>query len=462
MRLTDAQGRPLVQSEVNFVVPRLDRDLGLCIDPFLLFKSKEARLRTFHDLLIEVFARAIRAQQNGDRSELDRLVDFPEVDEIGFGYSAKRIKGSGMGRSLNRLVAETLAGSPALLERGVHHLEELQLLSTHIGPDRISDMTANILKEELARYTVEQCGLWDIPVSSGVPLPHVFDSESFRWRDLYVDLPLDPSTGRALLFVPRRMVRVLPWINYGEYANNEFRLFLRAAKETAPSRLQGGRRGGPTKLEVVAITRRRLDVLDQYVARKEREQAAAEPDLGAEAPVEPRAEALVRELAEIPPGRENASRYQRTTLAILNHLFEPELTGGRLEQATIHGTERRDIVFTNESDKSFWQYVRLSYGNWLVMFEAKNVQAVTNPHINQVATYLGDRIGRFGVILARKPAQRAQVLKTISVFNDSSPRKVVLVIHDGDLERMLRMKDRGVAPTKHIQELYREFKLRLQ
>jgi hypothetical protein len=59
-------------------------------------------------------------------------------------------------------------------------------------------------------------------------------------------------------------------------------------------------------------------------------------------------------------------------LEVLNYLFNPELIDGEPEVRTIDGTERRDIIFTNDSDESFWEYVRTAHDGIFLMFEAKN------------------------------------------------------------------------------------------
>lgn len=468
MLLSQALSLPISQAQVDFVIPDVDQDRRLCIDPFLLYKSREPGFHLLHAHLVEVFNTAFRHYRAGDRSEMDRLIDFPEVDNIALGYSVGRTKGSGMGTYLNQLVGETLANSPDLLDRGIRHIEELQLVSLGIGPDRISDMAANLLKQWLIQYTGEQCDLWNIPVEHGVPLAHIFDVETFRWYDGYVELPINPKTGLPLLFVPRRMVRLLPWINFEDYERNEFRLFLRPTRSQPLDRLPGTRastrKSKSSKTTVVEVTRRDIRLLDEYVKRKEAESAQAAPSLEPNmlrATPSPTEEFLAA-LHALAPGQAGASAYQHTMLGILNHLFEPELTGGRLESATVHGTERRDIIFVNEADRSFWAYIRQEHSNLLVMFETKNVSGVDNNHINQVATYLGDRIGRFGVILTRNPPAQAQMLKTYSVFNNDNPRKVILILHDGDIEAMLRLKDRGGHPSRYIQDKYRDFKEALQ
>ncbi len=97
------------QSEVDFVIPNLTTDLPLCIDPFLLYKSKDASLRHLHQSLLSIFNQGIQYYREGRRKDLDKLIDFPEVDEIGFGYSDGRIKGSGLGQQLNANPPEVVA-----------------------------------------------------------------------------------------------------------------------------------------------------------------------------------------------------------------------------------------------------------------------------------------------------------------------------------------------------------------
>ncbi len=87
-------------------------------------------------------------------------------------------------------------------------------------------------------------------------------------------------------------------------------------------------------------------------------------------------------------------------------LFEPDLTGGELEVPTFLGTERRDVIFWNEAERSFWQYIQ-SYGSPLVLIECKNTADVAPDHITQTAAYLGARLGMFGLVVSRTRASEA-------------------------------------------------------
>lgn len=470
-RLPEAFNLSFTQSEVDFVVPDLAADLPLCIDPFLLYKSKDPALRGLHDRLLGIFDLAIRLYREGRRDELDYLIDFPEVDEIGFGYTEGGIGGRGLGTRLNALLAELLAGSEALQERGIRHVEELQLLSIGVSHDRVSDIAANVLKSFLIDYTRQQAELWDIPLTTGVPVSHYFDVDANEWADGYFDLPRNPIGGGPILLVPRRIVRLLPWINYDDYARTDFRLFLRPRRGPRRSAYPGKprtERVDPPKQEVVQITRGRLDLLDGYVARKEREGASAEPTLGIDqASIEAEhrlGDDFITRLQQLPMGTGTAADYQRLVFEILNHLFEPDLVDGQLEVGTFLGTERRDIVYTNEADSSFWAYVRSTYKSLLVMFEVKNVAELELDHVNQTAGYLGVRLGMIGFIVTRRPPGENIVRKTYAVYNDTpgEPRKTIIVLSDADLVAMIRDKQEGGFPTRNVQSLYRAFRQRVQ
>jgi hypothetical protein len=456
------------QYEVDFVIPRVGVDLALGIDPFLLFKSKDPILSDMHSAILGAFNHGVDLIRKGQASEVRNLFNFPEVAEIGLGYTKKGKRGSGIGVFLAELITETLVGSPALLERGVRHIEELQLVSLGIGPDRVSDMAANLLKQFLIEYTQKQCEIWRIPLSSGVPVEHIFDHNGVSWFDGYFDLPVSPYDGSPILLVPRRIVRTLPWINYDDFFRMEFSAYLRAKRvrrrltnKTKPLFNQHAKFDKP---QVVSLARSEIERVDRYVNAKEAASADAQPSL-TYLEIEgtcPETESLKQRLTRVPAGTKDASAYQRLVLEILNFLFNPELIDGEPEIRTVDGTERRDIIFTNDSDQSFWSYMRTEHSGVFLMFETKNTESVDNTHLNQTATYLGDRIGRLGFIVTRKALQEAQQKKAFSIYNDSHPRKIILALSDLDLIAMLDMKCAGRDPMKYIQKLYRSFRTSVQ
>ena len=91
------------------------------------------------------------------------------------------------------------------------------------------------------------------------------------------------------------------------------------------------------------------------------------------------------------------------------------------------------------------------------MFEVKNVRELEMPALNQSSTYLGDRIGRLGYIVTRHDPGTNLLRKQISIFNDSQPRKVLLILSDAHLIELIEVRIRDTGPTKWLQRHYRDF-----
>jgi hypothetical protein len=444
----------LSQYQLDFVIPRIGIDLPLGIDPFLLFKSRDSEYRRLHTLLIATFNAGVAAIREGNTDEAHRLFDFPEVSAIGLGYTQGGKRGSGVGSYLAGLIIDTLEASPALQQRGVRHVEEMQLLSAGIGPDRVSDITANVLKRFLIEYTQRQCRIWNVEMAKHVPVSHIFNHLSKEWEDAFEDLPISPINGAPILFVPRRIVRVLPWINYDDFVRSEFNAYLKARRD------QIKKSSTQPKTDVVTVTRRDISLVERYVKAREAQGGDARPTLDyIDEDLCRESKRLKEQLAAIAIGRSEAERYQHLVLEIMNFLFSPELIDGQPEVKTIDGTERRDIIFTNDSDESFWEYVRNEYGI-ILMFETKNMEELDTDAINQTATYLGVRIGGLGLIVTRRPPKDSIVRKIMTVFSDG--RKVILTLCDDQLRELLDLRCQGGSPTRWMQKHYRNFRVSLQ
>jgi hypothetical protein len=463
-RLNEVLRLDFTQADVDFVIPDLAVDLRLAIDPFLLFKSRDPDYKSAHDLILTVFNEAIRRYATGDIDAAAQLINFPEVNEIGFGYTEAGIHGTGLGHYLNNLVLETLAASPALVERGVRHVEEMQLVSLGIGPDRVSDIAANILKQFLIRYTQAQADQWRIPIEHEVPIPNVFDLEDMSWADGQYDLPVNPlaTPRRGVLLVPRRIVRMLPWINFDDYQRMEFGLYLRA-KEIRRVLNTPPRSPLPSKPEIVAVTRREVHRIDHYVDAKERSADRAQPDiLVPAAQLCEQTEGFIDRLRTLPAGLESSQDYQDIMFRTFNLLFEPDLIEGRPQVRTAQSTEIRDLIYTNDSDKPFWDFIRNNFASLSVIFELKNKKSLDNDDIDQLASYLGDPLGYFGLLVSREPLTKPRLLKAISWYNKGSPHRTVISLCDADVIRMLQMKCVGKDPAIVVRLAYQDFMAKIQ
>ncbi|GCE28127.1 hypothetical protein KDA_36110 [Dictyobacter alpinus] len=179
---------------------------------------------------------------------------------------------------------------------------------------------------------------------------------------------------------------------------------------------------------------------------------------------EPTSIRLIRQLDSLSIGHSTAYQYQRLIFQILKYLFEDTLVDGKLEEPTIFYTERRDIIFINEGENSFWRHVLNYYKGYFVMFETKNVQELTMKDIDQVATYIGKHLGSIGFLITRKQPGQNIVLKTYAVCNHSGeiPPKTILILSDNDIKQMISLKQEGQNPNMYMRNLLREFVIKIQ
>lgn len=163
---------------------------------------------------------------------------------------------------------------------------------------------------------------------------------------------------------------------------------------------------------------------------------------------------LINELQQIAPGNAQAKAYERLVLRILTRLFSPPLSSPDVQVQSHDGREIIDITFYNSSDDGFWSDVKTMWRGQIVVFELKNMTDLNNEEFFQLSARLDDIRGTFGVLISRAK-DNLDVQRAYRRL--SNERKVLLVLTDEDLIRMLKMDSEGKSATDDMQQIYRAF-----
>lgn len=205
--------------------PTLETDTQLFVDPFLIadesndyWRQPYSRLVTFFNLAISLVTEARGRRNSRPWRMAQNLLSFPEPAEFALGYGRNTIYGAGTGRILGQFMIEAANDALAAGIRHIDNFEELLLLGNAVGPDRISDLTCNILKSAFINYTVDICKRHNLPIQE-MPVKHIdWRVEEARWIDGYPVLPRNPNyPGTAVLLVPSRFLRELPTVDPGAF-----------------------------------------------------------------------------------------------------------------------------------------------------------------------------------------------------------------------------------------------------
>lgn len=180
-------------------------DSRLFLDPFLFESLPEKHFLQAREKIKNYFSKVIKllslskAKEDRPWRAAVKLLLFKENAGLALGYGDGTTSGSAIGPEL----AKSLANSACeLMELGINDPEIFELVglfTEDFGPDRLSDMTARILIQEIMQYTSDKA-----KEILGINPKIQFVEQKDGTR-----LPIGPN-GRPLLFLPKAALRDLP------------------------------------------------------------------------------------------------------------------------------------------------------------------------------------------------------------------------------------------------------------
>lgn len=151
---------PLVLDDYGAFDISVVSDLPVFIDPFLLFNSDNEQYQTLHDQILD-YLRFLRdhAHEPLDPGRIKSWYTFSEVRQNWLGFAVDSNRGHGLGRkfavALHAALADVLDDFGEETITSSSHVEKLALIRPGVGRDTISDLTTNLIKHYLLRYTSE-------------------------------------------------------------------------------------------------------------------------------------------------------------------------------------------------------------------------------------------------------------------------------------------------------------------
>ena len=447
-RLTDYHGIMLPQAELDFAIPFFDEDIPLYVDPFMLWRSPSQQDNALHISLINSFNHLGFLAGNGKEPQaIETLIAASECDEVGLGSSATR-RGKRIGKGKAREIISLFKRIPHYGRNGFRHFEEVQFFVDGISKDRISDISCSFLKSFLIDFTIQQSQKLGIP-RQPVDVENVYDPRKNRFgTEPNVELPVSPTDGRPLIFVPKRWLRFVPWLSYDEYF-----------EKYCPQDEVSHKPEELTRVEVLEYNRDHYGVVDAYIQAKERsfEDCHSDP-LFSQIPITSAKRKLAL-IQKLPTGKDDNAdkKYEATIGQLLPSLLYPKLDFAREQARTDSGVSIRDLIFYNTATTPFLEDIFNTYGSRQITMELKNVSKIQRQHVDQLNRYLADELGKFGLFVTRNPLKRAEMSRTIDLW--SGQRKVIVSLTDADVGQMVELfESKQRDPMDVIVKKYHEFR----
>ncbi len=182
----------------------VDIDTTLFVDPHLLKQTEIPEFKDSHLKLEKYFSDVIRLLLlSNEMFDLPWQVAWKrlilrELKGVSIGLGKSTGDGSGIGK---KLAKKLTVHAKKLIDLGVQDPEIFELIglfTEDFGPDRLSDMTVMIIREDLYKYTAR--------VASELNIPTV----SIKIKEQEYQIPRHPRGNKPVVFLPKELLRTIP------------------------------------------------------------------------------------------------------------------------------------------------------------------------------------------------------------------------------------------------------------
>lgn len=460
MRVSEYFKLGRAQPSLSFVDVDLHGDVKLFVSPRALRVLPStwgdecvSLIQNFFETVVEL----IRKKKQAEAEALLRVLKEP--NETHLGLSEDHARGRGLGTNSAHDVWQAFAESKAAQSGLLTDLEDTVLMIEGIGPDIVSDITTNIIRAPLIRFTQETCQFYGIPLEAEVDSGPLWDPSARRWHSQFEQLPV--ADGEKLLLVPKEIVRADLEYNVEKYYRHYILEHLKEAELEANSELvqilkSGTRRVtkksviekyGGGKAMITEHTLKNPELLKQYKSdnAKPSRPLTHRQLADIESSPEPDWEALLKDVTDLPVGNEAASEYEKKIEALLSALFYPVLAHPKPQRPIHEGRKRIDITYTNMGGLGFFEWLSKHYPSAHVFVECKNYgREIENPELDQISSRFSVSRGMFGIIVCRKFKNRPRFergCRDTAVDN----RGFVIALDDADLKLLVSARKKESA-----------------
>ena len=470
------------QYELPFVDFLLNTDVPLYIDSFAITKDRSELAVRCHDSIVSYFQTLLDAVRVGDTKKIrylvyDRLV---EPREIHLGVAKKARTGIGLGRIQGSQIVEALANSQALKSGVIHDIQELELHIEGIGPDKISDLVANIIKGQLAQYTQEVCQEYDVRTRR-CAVNSYWNSDTLKWDASFFNLPVKGTD--AYILVPKRFVRrEKDMVNHDQFYDHYVLEILERemleADDSLVETLKNGRRRvtkkslredprfAKSKAYISHFIQEHPGSIEQYRGDLNNKFVPLDPAAlsGKAAIDDPTVQAYLSKIEKLPVGRQYANEYHDTIFMLLEFVFDWCFQNFEKEYGMDQGRGRMDIICDNYADGGLLAEWRTRFQATSVPIECKNYKSdLGNNEFNQLNDRLGEKSTRLGFLFCRQIDDLEEMGKHVTyrwlrhhncilLFDDKYLKKLVTLRLMRDypgIEKILRLMFRDVEYGSH-------------
>lgn len=463
------------QAELDFVDIDISRDTPLFIDPHFLAHRYDSWSQSALSIVNSFFQYLLELIKADDIETAKAIfIHLEEPNETCLGLSKSKPRGRSINKHDIEAIFKNLIESKAAKSGLVEELQDTIVFVDGVGKDKLSDITTNIIREKLIKYTQEQCQNWEIPLQSNMQSGFFWNPRNLRWENKQTEMLIIEE--RKLLLVPKGIVSFCENYTPDKYHRHFVLNFLQNEHlrlNTAFVKFRENKKK-KTRTPYVAKTDlkenvspgdkadlRTFTLKHPLIFRKfKNDLKAPSESLGdtqiEDIDIEQVANFLIDILENLPIGIKAADEYEKAIMGILELLLYPDLICPNKQVPLHQGRKRVDIVFDNAALKgSFFEFHRIHKIPCQYIFvECKNqTKDPHNPELDQLSSRFSTNRGKVGLLVFRNVSDMKTLIQRCNdTFKDD--RGLILPLSDRDLIEGLENKISG--EPRPLEQILRE------
>jgi len=203
---------------------QFEYDNKLFIDPYRINGTQNAILQSAKTKIIRFFDLFFESVENKDRNLAENIGQhLHEINATKLGYCAVFDDPKGKGFSQRDLLF--IFDEAIKVKADITDMPDILMLAERIGPDKVSDLTTNIIYEELLEFTKGIIAKYNLKIPIQKTNKWVFDVEKTVWIKKEIDVPYIDE--KEILFLPNGIVAGYELFSYEVIYKKEIYPFLK-------------------------------------------------------------------------------------------------------------------------------------------------------------------------------------------------------------------------------------------
>ena len=188
-----------------------EHDNLLFIDPYRINEQDGELAKKAKTKIIKFFDIFFRCIEESDRAKVVYIgKHLHEINATKLGYTKIETIPNGKGFSQKDLVQ--IYDAAKEVEDSIDDMPDVFVLAENVGPDKVSDITTNIIYEELLQFSLYIIRKYGLDLKLERKFKYIFDVFEEKWIKKEFDIPVIDN--EEILFLPEKIVESYEIFSY--------------------------------------------------------------------------------------------------------------------------------------------------------------------------------------------------------------------------------------------------------